>query len=527
MINDTATVLWKELTELTQSMRRPAALIGIAIYLGFFGVGPALMIGPAFASSPLTLAFWIILPAIVGIGVATNAFAGERERHTLETLLATRLPDRAILFGKLGAAVLFSMSYVILAMLVGLVTLNLASGEPGLLLYSPTLLLGGFVSCLLVSGVLAAAGVLTSLRAATVREAAQKLSLVMLLLFVPYFSLNFIPLEQRAVIIERINQINLGRLLLIAGSMLSILAGVLMKLTLQRFQRAQLLPAQASTGKPTAPSQTDQPDQPTQPAHTARRREMPNLPTPLADLLTVIWKEWHEMMQRDGGMRSTGRRSGLVGIVLIGIILPLQSGQDWVTAGGALFAWIIIPAILVMQTIADSFAGERERHTLETLLATRLSARVILIGKLITPLLWAWAVTQGLILISLVTVNLAAGQGTLLLFPPEMLPAGMGFGLLLGLLMASIGVLLSLRAATVRQAQQALALAYFALAIGYGLLIGLTIVLLELFNVGTGWLETGGLVAVGLVSAGVLAVIDAGMLALALRRFRRDRLLLV
>jgi len=126
-----------------------------------------------------------------------------------------------------------------------------------------------------------------------------------------------------------------------------------------------------------------------------------------------------------------------------------------------------------------------------------------------------------------VTVNLAARQGTLLLFPPEMLPAGMGFGLLLGLLPASIGVLLSLRAATVRQAQQALSPAYFALAIGYGLLIGLTIMLLELFNVGTGWLETGGLAAVALVLAGGLAAINTGLPAPALRRFRRDRLLLV
>ena len=46
--------------------------------------------------------------------------------------------------------------------------------------------------------------------------------------------------------------------------------------------------------------------------------------------------------------------------------------------------------MMVSSLVADSFAGERERHTLETLLASRLPDRAILAGKLLVPVAVAW-----------------------------------------------------------------------------------------------------------------------------------------
>jgi ABC-2 type transport system permease protein len=179
-----------------------------------------------------------------------------------------------------------------------------------------------------------------------------------------------------------------------------------------------------------------------------------------------------------------------------------------------------------MQTIADSFAGERERHTLETLLATRLSEWTILLGKLLTPLLWAWVVGQVLILVSLITSNIAFGQGELLLFSPAMTLAGMGFGLLVSGLLALAGVLLSLRAESVRQAQQSLALAWIGLVIVSFVLVVLTIMALGSLGVPVqAWLEAGNLTPLVLGAAGMLALLDGALLALTLRRFRRARLL--
>jgi ABC-2 type transport system permease protein len=517
MMHDTATVLWKELTELMQSMRKPSALLGVLFYLVFFGVFPVALIGPLFASSPLAFTYWLIIPVLVGTGVATNAFAGERERHTLETLLATRLPDQAILLGKLAASLLYSMVYIVLAMLAGLLTLNVVYAQEQLLAYTPAVAVGGMVLGLLVAAAMSAAGVLASLRAETVREAGQKLALILFAFFIPYFGLSFVPIEQRVSIIQSIAGVSTWLVVLGVSLALLVLLGVLLPLVLRRFQRSRLLLAQQ-----TRPAATAGKAQRAEPARTDRSAA---LPAPFVDVITVMGKEWRELQQSSG--RNTGRRMIIVGLVLFGLVLPLQGGREWVTEGGALFAWIIAPTVLVMRTIADSFAGERERHTLETLLATRLSERAILIGKLLTPLLWAWGATQLLLLVSLITVNIAFGQGELLIFSPELTLSGMGFGLLVSGLLALAGVLLSLRAESVRQAQQTLALVWIGLVIVYVVLFAVTIVLLEASGVPIrAWLETGNLAPLVLGAAGLLALLNGALLVLALRRFRRSVMIL-
>jgi ABC-type Na+ efflux pump permease subunit len=50
----------------------------------------------------------------------TDSIAGERERQTLETLLASRLPDRAILLGKVAAITLLGWLLLALGALPGI-----------------------------------------------------------------------------------------------------------------------------------------------------------------------------------------------------------------------------------------------------------------------------------------------------------------------------------------------------------------------------------------------------------------------
>ncbi len=104
------------------------------------------------------------------------------ERHTLESLLATRLPDRAIYLGKVGAAVAYGWATSLAALLLGLVTTNLRFRGDGLLLYSPDMAISIVLLTLLISLLAAAVGVLVSLRASTVRQAQQTLSLASLAL---------------------------------------------------------------------------------------------------------------------------------------------------------------------------------------------------------------------------------------------------------------------------------------------------------------------------------------------------------
>lgn len=48
------------------------------------------------------------------------------------------------------------------------------------------------------------------------------------------------------------------------------------------------------------------------------------------------------------------------------------------------------PLVLTLTMVADSFAGERERHALETLLASRLSDRAILLGEAAALTSYGW-----------------------------------------------------------------------------------------------------------------------------------------
>src|SRR3954465_4189577 len=100
------------------------------------------------------------------------------------------------------------------------------------------------------------------------------------------------------------------------------------------------------------------------------------------DLRTMLWKEWKETgLQRNLSRNERFMRTAVV-VAIIGILL-WKTGPLMVTAPMAFFMPTFLPLFFLLAIVADSFAGERERHTLETLLATRLSDGAILIGKLL------------------------------------------------------------------------------------------------------------------------------------------------
>ena len=527
MPRDTAAVLWKELREVRRGLLRRGSLLGVALYLGYFGVFPALLIGPSFAGAQFAALFWAIVPAVVCPGLAVNAFAGERERHTLETLLASRLPDRAILWGKLAAAVLVSMGYTLAVILTSGVALNVVAWPDGPVFFTPAVLLGGLLLSLAVAMAIAAAGVLISLRSATAREAAQKLSLALLALFIPQIALGFLPPEARAAALQRVGA-SAGWIVVAATATLAALAAALLALAERRFRRARLLLDEAAgprrrragPGAPQAPRARAEPP----PA----RRAGPGAaysPALGADILAVLWKEWREILATS---RASARWQLLILVGLFGVIFPLQHGREWASGWFALALWAGAPLLLVTRTVADTFAGERERHTLETLLASPLSNAAILLGKLLAALLWAWGLTQLLMLAGLVTVNVAHWGGGPLLYRPAVALAGAGFGLLVGAIGATAGSLVSLRARTVQQAQQTLGIAsvvVFLLPLALAALAPLLPAALRdrLVELLAGASPASAVAAL----AALLILAEAGLVAAALRGFRRARQLLL
>jgi ABC-2 type transport system permease protein len=136
----------------------------------------------------------------------------------------------------------------------------------------------------------------------------------------------------------------------------------------------------------------------------------------IGDILTVAWKEWRELLQLGGNLRG-GRLSLIILLGVFGVFLPIQAGAGWVQSPATVFYWGWVPLMLVSGAVADSFAGERERHTLETLLASRLPDSAILLGKMLAAVAYGWGLVIVMLVLSLVTVNLSARTGSLLLFP--------------------------------------------------------------------------------------------------------------
>jgi len=242
----------------------------------------------------------------------------------------------------------------------------------------------------------------------------------------------------------------------------------------------------------------------------------------ITDILTVMGKEFKEIFLLRGSVRSTLINLAIL-LGLAGVVFPLQMGALWLTNPTGILTWSWLPLFLVMGIVADSFAGERERHTLETLLASRLPDRAILFGKISAAVLYGWGMAVLAILIGAVTVNIAYPGGGLKFYPLNIFAGAVALSLLAALLISSIGVLVSLRSATTRQAYQKMSLAFLAVW-----MLPLVLQLLPdsisrplfqaLSQLNLRQLAAGGL--------GLLVIADIVLLAAATRRFRRDKLIL-
>lgn len=242
------------------------------------------------------------------------------------------------------------------------------------------------------------------------------------------------------------------------------------------------------------------------------------------DIVTIVTKELKEFWKARGSLRARVL-SFLPLLIIFGIYFPLQQREMWVEAPfvpGMYFMWL--PFVLAGGTTADSFAGERERHTLETLLATRLSDRDIFLGKVLAIVIYSLGVTSAAAALALITLNVTRSGGPFYMFGASALALIVVGGLLVSLLMTAIGVLASLRAASVRAAAQWFSVMTLVLFIGGPLLLQALPASIR-DAIGRA-LETANLTAVGVAAALTVLALDVGLLALGIARFQRTRLIL-
>ena len=243
----------------------------------------------------------------------------------------------------------------------------------------------------------------------------------------------------------------------------------------------------------------------------------------IGDITTVMTKEWREFFV-SGGSRRTGLVFLLIVLAIFGLYLPYRAGpvlisSPWIVV---LYAFVL-PVLLMSNIIADAIAGERERHTLETLLASRLSDRAIILGKLGAAVGYSVALAVITALVGMVAANLQGG-GSFQFYSFGVFASIVAFALLLSFLYASFGVLVSLRANTVRQAQ---------LTMGVSMLV---IYLLPILVYGTlsdttrqrflDWISTANWATVAYIAA-ALILIDLIAITVVILRFQRSRLILL
>jgi ABC-2 type transport system permease protein len=178
---------------------------------------------------------------------------------------------------------------------------------------------------------------------------------------------------------------------------------------------------------------------------------------------------------------------------------------------GAAALYLLLPLLVVTAIAADSFAGEKERKTLEALLYTPTTDWELLLGKLLSAWLPALGVSWGGFLLYAVMANLAAWPTMGRLFFPTtewvilavwVAPAVAGLGL-------GGMVLVSSRARTFQEANQ----------------LANVVVLPILMLFGT-WLIGVMCIGAWLVAFSGLVIwaIDAALLWLGRRSFRRSKL---
>lgn len=239
-----AAVMWKESRELLGSSgtRWRDGLVGL-LFLGIFGLFSPWVHGASWVEMPLMVFAYAFLAGAAAAAPTIEAFAGERERHTLETLLATPLTDRAILLGKYFTAVLFGWALVLAIVAVGLVAVNVFHGGQGAwIMYRPAFALWTLLLPLLGAGTYAAVGVFISLRAPTVRQASQTLGMsIVLILIAPWVVLALLPDRWSGTVLIRLTGLGTDRQLLALALVMFSVNTALVAAALRRFRRGRLI----------------------------------------------------------------------------------------------------------------------------------------------------------------------------------------------------------------------------------------------------------------------------------------------
>lgn len=226
------------------------------------------------------------------------------------------------------------------------------------------------------------------------------------------------------------------------------------------------------------------------------------------EVITVMRKEFVEMFGDRHSVFGAVIQTSIL-IVLCGIIVPGDDPSVWSDAGTVAILYAVFPAILSATFAADSFAGERERGTMETLLATPVCERSLFMGKVLTAILLATLGAVLAITTGVVSATIAGGA----------LPEGLTACRIIVVLFGSLGYS-SLTAVVATQISMSVAVARSAQQMSSMISIVITATLtlvLRRFNLDLNWYTLPQV-------TGVLLAIGAAFLVAGDARFKRQNI---
>ncbi|NTW00005.1 MAG: ABC transporter permease subunit [Oscillochloris sp.] len=313
------------------------------------------------------------IPASFSLITALESFVGERERNSLESLLSMPISDRDLYIGKLCSSLLTPLLSSIVAMLV--FAYMLLGFQPELYFAAITLprlillfLIVGCMALVMVTGAVVISAHITTVRAANLRSS---------FILVP----AALVVQLAAVLI--INS-RWGELWFVAAALLA-LAIVLIRIGMATFSREEILSREHTQGTiniqwrrlntrwkvPPLPfTSTIQ----QHPAFAIAQRELREV---LSDWRVLIPLSVLTMALPAGLVAGTSFALGFIkDATLLGRLVPFAA----LLVG-------FVPASFALITAIESFVGERERNSLESLLSMPISDRNLYAGKLIAALL--------------------------------------------------------------------------------------------------------------------------------------------
>ncbi|MFZ5639519.1 MAG: hypothetical protein ACOY4Q_02390 [Bacillota bacterium] len=189
-MNEIIKVYRRELLKILYARSIKKQAIGWFVFLLMFGIAvPFSQAGFWLKETSLLSLHFLFVPLMLTYTSVADSFAGEKERRTMGGALAAGVSEDSLFFGKALAGFIFSFTFYMIVVFIGILTLNyyryISGTWQGFYVYSPPVLFTFVFIGAALTVFAVGSGVLVSLKVGSVKNAQLVGSLVYLVIGIP------------------------------------------------------------------------------------------------------------------------------------------------------------------------------------------------------------------------------------------------------------------------------------------------------------------------------------------------------